>query len=83
MDFAAQITDRLTVKYNGAALSVTASIGIAVFPDDGTDSTTLVKNADVAMYRAKKSGRNRHELFSESSRLPTPPDVRSVDTESV
>jgi len=42
----------------------TTSIGIAVGPDDGTDSDTLIKNADIAMYRAKDRGRNTYVLFS-------------------
>ena len=39
-----------------------ASIGIAVYPQDGTDAGALIKSADVAMYHAKKSGRNRYAL---------------------
>ena len=39
-------------------VSVSASIGIAVFPDDGDDGMTLLKRADVAMYQAKQAGRN-------------------------
>ena len=48
----------------GQRIKTTVSIGIALNPEDGTDATTLLKNADVAMYKAKKRGRNRLELFS-------------------
>jgi diguanylate cyclase (GGDEF)-like protein/PAS domain S-box-containing protein len=42
---------------------VTASIGIVVYPDDGTDADTLLKNADFAMYQAKDSGRNNYQFY--------------------
>ncbi len=45
---------------------VSASIGITIFPDDGNDPETLMKNADVAMYRSKERGRNTFEFFTES-----------------
>ena len=45
-------------------LTVTASIGIAVYPVDGEDVTTLVKNADAAMYAAKQGGRNTFRFFT-------------------
>ncbi len=45
---------------------VSASIGVAVFPDDGADSELLVKNADVAMYRSKERGRSTFEFFTEA-----------------
>ncbi len=45
---------------------VGASIGISVFPQDGSDAETLMKNADVAMYRAKERGRNTYEFFTQS-----------------
>ncbi|MDS4016156.1 MAG: PAS domain S-box protein [Candidatus Accumulibacter sp.] len=45
---------------------VGASIGISVFPQDGVDAETLMKNADVAMYRAKERGRNTYEFFTGS-----------------
>ena len=44
-------------------LVVSASIGISVFPDDGIDSETLLKNADTAMYRAKDGGRDTYQLY--------------------
>ncbi len=43
---------------------MTASFGVAVFPDDASDATHLVRNADRALYRPKANGRNRIEVFS-------------------
>jgi diguanylate cyclase (GGDEF)-like protein/PAS domain S-box-containing protein len=43
---------------------VTCSIGIALYPNDGQDAQTLLKNADVAMYRAKELGKNNYQFFS-------------------
>ncbi|NIR59976.1 MAG: EAL domain-containing protein [Gammaproteobacteria bacterium] len=48
-----------------AELFVTASMGVSVFPDDGRDAETLMKNADAAMYRAKDLGRDACHFFSE------------------
>jgi diguanylate cyclase (GGDEF)-like protein/PAS domain S-box-containing protein len=44
-------------------LQITASMGIGVYPDDGTDPETLVKNADIAMLNAKYNGRNNYQFF--------------------
>jgi predicted signal transduction protein with EAL and GGDEF domain len=46
------------------SLRVSASIGIALYPTDGQDSETLLKNADTAMYLAKKNGRNGYAFYS-------------------
>jgi diguanylate cyclase (GGDEF)-like protein/PAS domain S-box-containing protein len=45
-------------------LRILASIGISIYPDDATDIDTLLKNADAAMYHAKKSGRNNYQFFT-------------------
>lgn len=44
--------------------SVTASAGIAIFPQDGDDPHVLLRNADTAMYRSKRKGRNTYEIFT-------------------
>jgi diguanylate cyclase (GGDEF)-like protein len=44
-------------------LHVSASIGIAIYPDDGDDHASLLKSADVALYRAKELGRNNFQIF--------------------
>ena len=45
---------------------ITASVGITVFPTDGTDGDSLLKNADTAMYHAKDQGRNNYQFFTPS-----------------
>ena len=52
-------------KINKHELFVTASIGISIFPNDGEDSDTLLRNADVAMYRAKDLGKNNYQFYSD------------------
>lgn len=44
--------------------SVTASVGIAIFPQDGDDPHVLLRNADTAMYRGKRKGRDTYEMFT-------------------
>lgn len=50
---------REPVSFSGHILRTTASIGVAIAPGDGTDADTLLKNADLALYRAKESGRGQ------------------------
>jgi diguanylate cyclase (GGDEF)-like protein/PAS domain S-box-containing protein len=47
----------------GHDVHVTASIGISIYPADGRDADTLIKNADTAMYQAKENGRQRYRFF--------------------
>ncbi|MFC0252486.1 EAL domain-containing protein [Massilia consociata] len=51
---------------SGHELFVTASVGIALFPQDGADLNMLVRNADVAMYQAKARGRNGYRFYAPS-----------------
>ena len=48
----------------GHYLHISSSIGIAVFPDDGSDADTLLKNADVALYWVKEKGRNNYQHYN-------------------
>lgn len=54
------------LQLGGHEIAITASIGIAVFPDDGTDVDSLVKHADMAMYFTKREGRNGFRFYNES-----------------
>lgn len=49
----------------GHALLIKASIGISLYPQDGEDVETLLRNADTAMYRAKELGRGRYDFYTE------------------
>ena len=51
---------------DGNNISITTSIGIAIYPEDGDDVITLVKNADFAMYRAKQLGKNTYKWYSKT-----------------
>ena len=55
---------KLPIVIDGRELFVTASIGISVYPNDGEDAETLLRNADTAMYRAKTQGRDTLQLYA-------------------
>jgi diguanylate cyclase (GGDEF)-like protein len=63
---ARKVLDTLREPYRleGRELFVTASMGISLYPEDGEDADTLVRNADAAMYRAKEQGRDSHRLYA-------------------
>jgi len=58
-------------------LHVTTSIGVSVYPDDGRDAETLIKNADTAMYQAKENGRQSYQFFRPAMNL------RAVERQSI
>ena len=49
---------------DGHELHVTTSLGIAMYPDDGGDAGALMKNADIAMYRAKEEDRDNYQQYT-------------------
>ncbi|MBI5007155.1 MAG: EAL domain-containing protein [Nitrosomonadales bacterium] len=62
---AGKLLETLATPYDldGQIISTQASIGISIYPDHAHDADTLIKNADMAMYRAKEEGRNNHQFF--------------------
>lgn len=60
-----QLIDALSLPFaiSGLQLSISASIGVTLFPEDDSDPDTLIRHADQAMYTAKQTGRNRYHLF--------------------
>ncbi|MBA2651770.1 MAG: EAL domain-containing protein [Tatlockia sp.] len=68
-----QVLEKVTkpIKLQNQEIVVTASIGVSMFPNDGEDAATLLKNADMAMYLAKNQGRNNFKLFNETMKTNT------------
>ena len=62
---------------DGHDLQITTSIGVSIYPDDGLDAETLIKNADTAMYQAKENGRQSFQFFTSSM------NVRAVERQSI
>ena len=52
-------------EVQGQSHSVTATMGVAVYPQSGLDADTLLRNADIALYRAKEQGRNAYQFYTE------------------
>lgn len=64
---AARVVDSLSAPFHlsGHVLSISASVGIAIYPQDGDDIQTLLKHADIAMYNAKGAGRNNYQFYAD------------------
>lgn len=56
-------------QLEGREIYASASIGVSILPDDGSDTRTLMKNADSALFRAKEHGRNSYEFFSKEMNI--------------
>ena len=68
---------RMPCLFTGHDLHISVSIGISVFPGDGDDADSLMKNADTAMYHAKATGRDNCQFFSHQMKL------RAVERQSI
>ncbi|MBP0598941.1 EAL domain-containing protein [Herbaspirillum sp. LeCh32-8] len=72
------------ITLGGHTLFMTCSIGVACYPADGTDGETLIKHADIAMYRGKQTGRNNFQFYTPAmneqalERLRIEGDLRSA-----
>jgi diguanylate cyclase (GGDEF)-like protein/PAS domain S-box-containing protein len=64
-------------RINERDLHITTSIGVSIYPDDGLDAETLIKNADTAMYQAKENGRQRYQFFKSGM------NVRAVERQFI
>ena len=76
-DGALRVADKVIAAFRqafavaGHPLRVTVSVGIALYPDDGQDFGTLLKNADTALYRAKQDGRNTRVFYDQAMNVAT------------
>ncbi|MCP3973746.1 MAG: EAL domain-containing protein [bacterium] len=78
---ATKILRALEVPYDvdGGQLHITASIGIALYPIDGEDADSLLRDADIAMYSAKSAGRNTYQYFTPELREQTSERLFLID----
>lgn len=65
---AQRLMDAISLPYTikGKQIHIGTSIGITIFPSDGDDAESLIRNADVAMYHAKENGKNNYKFYSHS-----------------
>jgi len=83
---AEKILQKLSAPFEiyGQKIFISASIGIAISPEAGNDTNTLLKNADIAMYGAKDEGKNNYKLFTDSldnkalARIQMESDIRDA-----
>jgi diguanylate cyclase (GGDEF)-like protein/PAS domain S-box-containing protein len=82
---AAKVAQRILDLFNepfaieSHEVSITTSIGISIYPDDGETVDTLLKHADTAMYHAKDQGRNNYQFYRESMNITT---IERLDLEN-
>ena len=64
---------RLALPHDGLVIRTSASIGLVTYPDDGRTSTELMRRADLAMYEAKRRGRDQMVRFARETKVPMAP----------
>jgi len=76
---AKKILNALTSSHSlgDTSLHITLSIGLSTYPEDGGDAETLLKNADTAMYQAKKNGRNNYQFYTKEM------NIRAIERQNV
>jgi diguanylate cyclase (GGDEF)-like protein len=82
MNIAQRILNALDFPLNlekSESISVKGSIGIALFPQDGEDTETILNNADTALLMAKKQGRNRYQFYDSRALINSPPTESRAD----
>ena len=75
-------TMRRTFDVNGVPVSITTSIGVAVFSGEAIEAEALIARADGALYRAKHAGRDRYQLADQSGAVWTNGSASSRDSQS-
>ena len=73
---------RVALPYNGQVVRTSASIGIVTFPHDGRTSAELLRRADLAMYEAKRRGRDQIVRFARDGAPPAPVGPRAAQIQS-
>jgi diguanylate cyclase (GGDEF)-like protein len=78
-DIASQLVDTMRGAFSvgGHKVQISASVGIALYPFDGTDLDTLMRKADIALVEAKRSGRDQYQMFRPQLNDGLPPATRS------
>jgi diguanylate cyclase (GGDEF)-like protein/PAS domain S-box-containing protein len=83
-DMVALIAEKIRVclntpfKLTGHQISISASIGISLYPQDGNDSDSLIRFADIAMYQAKKK-KDSYSFYSPETNLPLPQETKEIE----
>ncbi|TNE78191.1 MAG: EAL domain-containing protein [Gammaproteobacteria bacterium] len=70
---------RQPISFQHYVLQLSASMGVAIYPEDNVDADLLLRHADQAMYAAKESGKNRYKLFDVESHLSRKERVRVLE----
>jgi diguanylate cyclase (GGDEF)-like protein len=68
----AELAHPLILHAPGVTTAITASVGVALYPQDGLDLGTLLKHADAAMYAAKRRGKNSYAFFTKMAQVSEP-----------
>jgi diguanylate cyclase (GGDEF)-like protein len=82
LDIALRILNQFSKPFvlNTHQVTITCSIGIAKYPEDGADVEALIKSADLAMYKAKQDGKNRLKMYSSGLERDVVAEIEMIDS---